>query len=460
MIPTRIVAAAVLAIGAMSAPAAAQTVTFWYMAPRAQMTNGFGDGPHLGGTYADGYREVEITAARQPAFMKTASDPLKTTFQAMQPRTELRTAMDRILQISGGLVDVDVLLVDDRTGLPGAHTVSDFTVGGNTYVWPAVRYLDSPTPGRYRALLMLGWASHVVIKTQPGGWRAWESTILHESGHTQMVGEASRWASIGIAYGADGSHWEEELLGDQEIPFDEGLGTFWGNVHNAPYYFDAFQKFLNDVDYRYKVESWSVLAGTAELWNAPHRDRSDFDRPAAPPGGRYFVREFKWKDVPGKYLLNSESTTSAFHDFFWRYANGDRNQAFDMVINSAKGMWLDRKHRFIAFAVISLSNQLEDFAATPAGKAKGTAGTLTSSMYPVALMDLVTHFGMDRAEIERQIAAQNPSRRAKALTEYWTHRDQVRKLAEPYLASTPMGIEGAVSAIHKYFVQPNTILTP
>jgi hypothetical protein len=461
---TLTLATALLALGLSPARADAQQLIIWYMAPTEAMIEAFGAGHHLHGSLADGYREMRLTRANTPTFLKVAPENLVRTYNAIQPGTALRTRIDRVMQISGGVVDVNLVLVDDRTGLPGWMRLADWNPDDDgedkVYVWPAAGVGERQANRRYQAIIGLGEQSSVEIQTWAGQWLAWEGTILHEMGHTQMVGEHSRWASISISYGGDGGHWLEELLGDQEVPFEEGLGTFWGILHNDPDGQQEVLDFLNNPRPRYALESWSVLAGTREIWNAPHEEVRDLPPPDpdAPPGAGYAVRSYRWRDVPGKYILFCETTSTAFHMFFWKYANNNRDQAFEMIFNSAQAMWQERRQRFLAYAVNRLALQLEDFARRAEGQAAATAGTLTSSMYPFALMDMLTHFGIERAEFEREVRATNPDRHPRAFTEYWNHRDNIRKLAQPFLEGETIRFEEAVRAVHQYLQGAGTIL--
>jgi hypothetical protein len=457
-ISARCILAVALALGT-SSPAAAQQLRLWYVAPTATTVNAFG-AANVSGAVADGYREVSLTAARLPAFQKVASANVRRTYDALQAGTALRRRLDRVLQISGGIVDVEVLLVDDATGFTGAVNMSTTTdAGGLVHSWPSASYATDQGNGRWLSTIALGdWAS-TDIQQRPGGWLAWESTMLHEMFHTQMLGSSTRWPRLDIAYGGDAKHWRSELLGDQEVPWEEGMGTYFGATHNDPAGLQDIMDFFGATDVRYLLESRSVLAGTSEIWNAPHTEEKRPVPANLPQVGSYLVRSYKWQDVPGQIVLFSESTSTAFHLLFWKYANGNRDQAFEMIFNVAHDVFKDRRQRFLACSVVRLALQLEDRAATPEGAAAKTAGTLTSSVYPFALLDLLTHFGMDRAAFEREVRSQNPSRLPRAYAEYWNHRDAIKKLVAGDLAANPMRVENAAIAIHRYCQQAATILT-
>jgi hypothetical protein len=127
-------------------------------------------------------------------------------------------------------------------------------------------------------------------------------------------------------------------------------------------------------------------------------------------------------------------------------------------MRSSSAMSQDRKKRNLAYAVNRLALQLEDFAATPAGAAAKSAGTLTSSMYPYALLDVLTHFGMSDADYKRELLTNYPDRKPKADTDYWPRRAAVKALVQADLAANPIRIEHAVQAVNDYFRDPATIL--
>ena len=458
MTPLRTAAAIALLLLLAPAAGSAQTVRMIFVGPADSMVNAFGDANVFGG-YADGYRGVILTPENLAQFQRAAPPNLVNTNRLLQPGTTLRRRIDQVLQISGSVVDVDVLLADDRTGFSGnTGTFVTATRNNQKYVWPAASvHPKGDGSDRYQGIIRLGETASVVIQGWPGGWLAWEGTILHESLHTQFVGEKTKWGSIAITYGGDETHWTSELLGDQELPFEEGLGTFYGLTQNAAG-INAELQFLGRTDHRYALESRSVLAGDANLRSAPHREEERPIPPNLPQTGRYLISFYRWQDVPAFYLLFSESTSTAYHLLFWKYANRNPEQALGMINASARAMWQDRKHRYPMYAVNRLSLQLEDFAATPQGQTAKTARTLTSSMFPFALLDVLTHFGMTEAEYKQEYDREYPDRNPQAYTQYWARRQAVRSLVQAHLAANPIRMDQAVAAINAYFQAPDTIL--
>lgn len=455
-------AAALLLACVLHGTVHAQTVNFFYVAPTAAIQAAFGAVAAADTGVMDvGYAHKLITAANEAKFKTAAPANLGRTYDALKAGTPLRRRVNEIMQISGGLTDVTMALVDDRTGVSANSRFADMPTGdGKRYVWPAASVTARLANGRYRGFIGLGTcAADTITNTEAGGWKSWEGTIMHETSHTQFVNEKTKWGSVNIVYGGDGNHWISELLGEQELPFEEGLGTFFGAIDNPEWTRRSLVPFFTRAGERYHLESWSVLAGTAEIWNAPHTEsREAPPNPPPTPGGEYAVRSYRWNDVPGFYVLFNENTSTGFHYFFWKYASTNEDSSLAMIRRSVGAMSQEIRKRDLSFDVNRLALQLEDFAATPGGQTAKTAGTLTSSMFPYALLDLLTHFGLSEAQYKRELHVNYPDRVPRAETDYWTRRNAVKQLVQADLAANPINIEHAVQAVRDYFRTADTIL--
>jgi hypothetical protein len=191
------------------------------------------------------------------------------------------------------------------------------------------------------------------------------------------------------------------------------------------------------------------------MWNAPHTEEVS---PPPDSVGSYSVRTYKWKDVPGYYILFNEYTSTAFHYLFYSNANGNRDSSYAMIRRSAGAMSQDRRKRYLTYDVNRLALQLEDFAATPNGAASKSAGTLTSSLFPFALLDVLTHFGMSDAEYRRSYDINYPDRNPKAYDLYWARRDGFKTMVQADLDADPIRIEEAVQKISDYCHRPEMIV--
>ncbi len=467
------------ALGARGA-AAQQTVDFVFVAPAATIDTNFPGAALTGApapaftaawaTLPTGYKGVLITAANLATFQAQAPPRIRHLHAQLQPGAALRNSLDRVLTISGGRADIRFFLIDDRSNVDAGRGLFWSVPMGSPahhFVWPAANSLPITGTARHQGIVGLGerwgdwWVSNV-----PGGLTAWEAVALHEGSHTQWVGDFSRWGALNqewLAYG-QGGHYNEEILGDQEAPHNEGMGTFFGRMHNNAEWTRQVTTFFNNADLRYFVDAQSIPAGWEELYRVAARrpDRmSTLNSNIVPNSANDFaIWRYRWLDVPSFYLLFSESTPTAFYVFFWQNVNGDRNQALQMILNFAADAWDNRRRRFLLYTANHLALQMETWAATPAGQTARTAGTATSSMFPYALVDVLTHCGFSDADYQAEIRREHPPRTSRAATEYFNHRAALCTRVRPMLTASPVRIEDAVREAATYFRQAATILTP
>lgn len=434
-------------------------------------------------TIMPGYRFLTMNAAREAGFRSIAPPNIRRTYDSLATGTLLRTRVDTIMQLTGGVVDVDLFLVDDRAGIVEdewffSTPIDGDAEDGSRYIWPAAWVWKCGD--RFCGRVGLGDKASAEIQAWEGGWLAWEGTVLHEVSHTQFLPDPvkrfNKWGDIGIAYGGDDGHWVSELQGDQQIPLDEGFASFWGAMHN-PGEEAELVKFFNKTEPRYRLGSWSFLTGTKEMWDAPHEvlfsgDPADVGSSGysiqldddmverAQGGGRYELRAYKWLDVPGKYILYNEHTSTAFFYFFWKYATIDPDYSYRMAVACAADMaGADKlRKRYLGYAVNRLALSMEDYVNTPQGKIDREAGSLVSSMFPFALLDILTHFGMTEEEYKREYSVRYPDRHPKAFEAYWEHRQEIKNAMVPHIAFRRIDIEGAIEAAEEYLKQPDTIL--
>ncbi|MEO8199727.1 MAG: hypothetical protein ABI679_04315 [Gemmatimonadota bacterium] len=442
---------------------AQSTIQVEFVAPTAAMVGQFGAANVQGG-YAPGYRGIVVGATNLAGFRTLAPTDLVRTFDSLQAGAVLRRMIDTIQSVVGhGKVDIRYLLVDDAQGFaPGATGIFYARRQAGppvSFVWPFAT-VDSVGGGRFQGIVRLGAHAIPQFTGGAGGWKEWEEVVVHESHHTQWVNEATKWGSIAISYGGDGGHFEEELLGDQAVPLDEGIATFFGQVVNDPHGFTGRGlPFVADAGYRYRLESWSVLAGSLGNLTIP-RIVVSTTPPAPPPtaGGQYALWGYRWRDVPGFYILFSETTGTLFHQFFWRNACTTRDPALAMILKESSAMWLGERDRYLFNGANQLALQLEAMAAAPTGPVATACGTMTSSMLPYAILDILTHFGMTDQEMQGEITRQNSRPASIASSRYLTHRAALRAAVQADLAASPIQVQQAVAKAVTYLRQPSTVL--
>lgn len=453
-------------VGAMLTSSRAQTISFHFIAPIPTINASFGGGDTT--RMPAGYSRVLITAANSATFLTVASNHIRYVYTQLQTGTTLRTQVERVLNNSGRIVDVNYLLVNDSTGFSGAktHAFLPYPQTAPFFVWPAATNNGPLANGRYNGWVMLG--EHQMATDQSrriGGMRAVDELVLHETSHTQWVGEWTKWPSTSagaITYGADGQHYVTEVIGDQEGAINEGLATYYGFTINQAgmdtmlrHYSSPYARFFIEV--RSARISDPIIRATPSVQDTLREQAPDgsiriFRYPDGLPG---FINRFQWRDLNGWYLLFAETTSTAFYSLYWRNAYSNRDTAFSFIGASAFSMHNGRRQRFLTYSANRLALKMEEYNATATGRADTGK---TSSMLPYAILDLVTHFGMTDSVYRADHNQHYPDRNPRAFNEYFTnHRTAVRALVNADLAATPIRFLDAMARIRTYFRQPATI---
>lgn len=501
----------------ISTNAFSQQMRFFYTAPTAQMVANFGAGNIWGferidatGTHIpvlSGFRGVMITAANRNAFRNIAPPNLKKTYDSLtNVNSTIHRKANRIMGFSRGKVRaVEFLMIDDRTGL--SNDANWFfcssphpTLG--LIAWPCASN-DSLTATNYRGHVSFG---ETAAASEPS-FREWEATILHELSHTQMLHSSRRpdckWGTncVAIAYGGDDGHWFRELQADEQSPLDEGFGNFWALEH-APTLASETSEFLNNNDYRFLLGSHSFLTGIPQMWNSPNRVfatgivpesdangnrilnlsngtstyRINLVSPGISTGAGYQLREYKWLDVPGQFVFYNEIMFQAFIHLYHQNAFAVKDTSLNKIMKVAQVLspYTDhQRHRYPALVAVRLSRLMENYANTARGQSEATSNSLVSSLFPIALYDMLSHFGQSDTDIQRnltismyQIDGIESITEPRAMREYMTRRAEIKRLLCPFLsnnpdcrqANAPIDMNAAMSALLTYCKDPSRIL--
>ena len=484
----------------------AQTINVFFYAPTDSVTARF-TGATAAYVHADGdcngptgYSYVLLDNQTAPIFRAmTQGTRIRQTYDSLtNVNSVLRRRLMQIRDLSNGLVNnIQIRIFDDRRGLAASDNCKcDDLFGALKGVWPCA-WNERQASGQYLGDVMLGeLAANHIIDDFPGGWWAWYETVVHEFSHTQFALEyddtnqpiQNKWGHNGIAisYGGDAGHWGTELQADPQSALDEGLATFWGLEKNRVGR-DSLIAWLNNKNAKLILGSHSFLTGIPTMWNAPHRVVFTGTIPAnriiTPPGWNpirlvsphiqtgagYQLRSYRWQDVPGEYVFYNEQMFQAFALLFYENALPGRNDVFDLMLRAARTMTPpNNRLRYPALFANALSNELERYAGTAAGRAAETNRTLASSMFTYALFDIITHFGMSEADLRREFTINMetylPVPKPKAFDNYWAHRDAVKQLVCPFLGGNNCTGNGNIDFVRAareaktYFADPSRIL--
>ncbi len=456
----------------ISQACSAQTLVFYFVAPLNVISTNFPGA--IDSQYCpSGYAKATITAANAGTFNTVAPPMIKHVFTQLQSGTILRTNVNQLFLNSNGTVrTIQYWLADDRTSFNVSGTGNmagvfmAYPAVNPRYVWPAAFNYD---PGGGNFIGIVGLGEHQLQTDQSrrvGGINAVNEVVLHESSHTQFM-RGSKWEGVGgnaITYGADGQHYSRgELLADQEGALNEGLATFYGFVLNDSA-LQALTDYYNNTGYRYFVEGRSFLAGQHDLYTIADRVRSPLvhyhadgtqDIQHYAKGDEITIFSYRWRTVPGFFLLFNESVSTLFFSFVRNHTYANKDTAMSMIRYTAQGMSPERRKRFLSFACNRIALKMEEYNGSPTGRADTSR---ISSLFPFAVLDLLTHFGMSdsdyRADYRRNYADRDP----RAFTEYFNRRNAIKALVQADINATPIRFREALRRLITYCKDPANIL--
>ncbi len=462
--------------------ASGQQVRFAFVAPEEKLGDRLGQESYESRDFPDGFRGVWITPGNEKAFLALAPPNLARTFREMQPGQTLRRWVDEVLAITGGSVDVDYHLVDDRTSLtvdrdPGIY-VTD-RLSGNLAVWPAT--WTWPKGARHRALVTLGERASGHIQKEPGQWLAWQGAIVHETAHTLFVHARPRAPILTAHYAGyprdpeDPSKWGLiELWDDPDTAFEMAVCKWFGRKNN-PAALDAVETYFERRDVRYVVAEGSTLA--ASIAGAlKHASKTVVRGPGMLGPHRLLTPSKNF----GPFLIHSDDLWYQFLDCMKRYTfTPKRPKMGDWIIQQIleevrkarekRGTTVfSPRQQDLASAIHVAAKELEELA-WPNGGADRAALGATSSIFPLAIVDLLTWFRYGRQEFLPLIVPRGNIQLPLAYERYWQFRAKVKELARP--AGPTSGIGGfflfsrtrswflkAVKQIRAYCLTGDTIL--
>ena len=315
-----------------------QTLTFYYFDKPAVISANFNTGQV---SEEPGFDKVLITAANVATFKRSSPPNLVAVYTKLNnTASPLRKSADRLTTISNTIItNINFNLVNDNTGLTAnvaeANQFFCRSYDASTALqvaWPCAT--NSGSDGSVR------------FGENAAGRNDFESVVIHEISHTQTLSDAQGFNSrydkgtnyVRIAYGGDAGHYINELQADQQLPMDEAFGNFWGGVHDPVWRTATIAKFTSNREYL--LGSHSLLSGTADMWTAPHSVLVSGVVPAIQPGqafpffsangytltlisdnlttggSRYEARMYRFCDIPGKYVFNSEMLTELYLHLF------------------------------------------------------------------------------------------------------------------------------------------------
>lgn len=493
-----------MAMWCMAHPALvfSQNLTFVYYDKQQVITTNFNGSAASSET---GYRAITVTPQNEVKFKSIASANLLRFYNAITTKTSrLRKSVDRLTKISQKTITtIEFHLINDRTGLP--TVAEDNEIFCRSYDANLNISIAWPCAGNAQN------TGYVFFGEISAGSSDFESTVIHELSHTQSLknpnGNNSKYGKdkngkeydyVKIAYGGDDGHYRNELQGDQQQAMDEAFGNFWGGIH------DTIQRvgFLAQYDtgQEFLLGSHSKLTGTSEMWNAKHRVLVQGVVPAVQSGekhptfraegyelvlisthliqgqSRYIARLYKYVDVPRDYLYNSEALVEMYLYMMHQYAFHAPDTAINKITDFAKyyaATTDHQRHRYPFNMALYFASTLEKYNKVYRENPQTKSHKFVSSIFPLALYDVLMHFGLSDADLKRKfeiatysIAGVAQITKPKAVDVYMAKRNEIKALLCPFMSgnkdckdsNTNMSIVKAVQELQKYCMT-SSILT-
>ena len=445
-------------------------INFEYAAPIETIKKHFGAGM-IEDTLHDGIVTVRLDDHYYPLLKKIAPKELSRIYYRYNldenrhkaKLSILRTtkqSLDDLLKITGSRVALTIVLIDDSKGLPKDEysfltTRADWD-DGKRYVWPSTgNSSDDDGTGYYSSWIYLGakWAKefgeskHSLALGYGGPERHMyaleDATIVGLAAKSIFIYDPSNFVALNeVATGyerKDGS-FVEELWPSKKNASLEGIAKYYrmasefgSDMNDAEYALSAqISQFFRDPGYRYMIQETSILAGLKKLKQAEHRERDLIGVKGM---------EYRWKDVPGYYLLFSENTTYGLLHAFYMQAYSTPDFSYEVINKAMPKLWETKNHRDPMVLVNELAIQMEINAANGVEKRalENGNGTVCSSMYPFYLIDMLTHFGMSESQFKNTYNEHNKGPKPIAFNEYWKHRDALKAMVTPLITEDEIG---------------------
>jgi hypothetical protein len=446
-----------------------------------------------------GFAAVSINSTNLTAFNRVAPPGLRAFYQKINDKNStLRKAADRLTSLSkASIKTIEFRIINDVNGLTGTvrklfcrryKEKDDKLI---PVAWPCASNKNNNL-----GYVMFGeWATKNTY---------FEGTVLHELSHTQSLANPEGFNSkhgniegyLRIAYGGDAGHYGNELQGDEQAPMDEAFGNFWAGLHQPDLSNYLIANFNSAQPYL--LGSHSNLTGWPDMWNAKHKVLVSATVPykqagqahptfnvggyqlelvsdhLVPGSSRYEARLYQFIDVPKNYLYYSEATTELYLTMLHRYAYQSRDTALVKIIDYAKyyvqqSKW--QRHRYPSKLAVYFARSMENYYKAAYAKGRTQQEKIASSIFPLALYDLLMHFGPSDADLAREFEVATYTIpevpqiiKPKAVDWYLSHRKEVKELMCPYISgnkecsvakTSAMDIENAVQVLRTYCLTVN-----
>ena len=358
---------------------------------------------------------VQLSSDVEEMFFTVAGPQLKEFYQLYEPYNRgsiISQGLQHALQIGQKPMDIYFVLVDDREGLE-EDTASFFHLVPHTRhrdrqsVFPRVDVWHLAAPENNKAWVYLGEEELQRFKyyyeryedEKDKGFDAMQDLITLLLVKAQFVGydTISDIAGQGLAIYAERDedrNWLEQAWEDPGQALVEGLAYFYALLGQA----DEQEKLLATISDK---QSEVIVYSTALIRQMEERKKEKL--PLSPYSDDY--RQFPREDVHLHFLLNFESTATAFYLLFrdaMIHEKGMDEIGLKLIDKAAHRMTRLPEYRYLPYQAMELSDYIREYIETPEGKAHHAADPAVNPLLPFAILDMLTVYSLEEAHFEKE----------------------------------------------------------
>ncbi len=218
--------------------------------------------------------------------------------------------------------------------------------------------LTAPSEGLARASIGIGeyWAAQLDGPRQSSAGPAGSRCCCTKRCTRSSSASTRSGARSTITYGMDEMHQFSEILGAQDLAFEEGLGTFYGYTHCDPQGYNEDERVLrererslHDRGRRRFPRRGSCASSRTKTSRSGHSGRRARSSQPARTEWTPLLLLLEGRARQGSAVQRVD--VDGVHMYFWKHVNNDPAQALKMIEEMSGSMWSELRRRYPTYAV-------------------------------------------------------------------------------------------------------------
>ena len=446
----------------------AQQIKFELAAPKAMVEKSFGDrlfyDSYHNGLETVSHSEIEENIAE---FRKIAPPLLVMVYDSLQPGTRQFELWKNHLKLidDNDENEITILLVDDRNGLSkdDSSYLKVFEYQGKRYAYNEVdTWYDFSMKG---GVIIIGHQVCKLLSTYSNmaGHAGIEEALMFMT-QFQLADKNFKAPGRGVRRSFlvedndDKTYISEELLGPEASVLAVGISNFFAQIlHPSPSSKDEVYEFLKLKDSRYQYRK----GGNIKEINESKQDFRELKFTFSNGTTSSILLLSEWMEVPGTAMLYSESVITGLLSLIYDHSF-DKEKALDQISFAITEIWENPETRTVLHLINELAEIMEFELAEDLKQAdNGLKQVHYSSMFPMAVLDILTHFDLSEEDYNERLKVNKGSgvEKSEAVTEYWNFRIKFLKEVSSDLKASEINLENAMYKAVSFFTKEETLLT-